>query len=541
MNKNLWITIGALIALVAVAAWVFPKKEGALVKDNSTITLKNGDIYDLRVSKVTQNINGKQVSMLAYNGSIPGPTLRVEQGSEITIKFKNDTDDVQLLHSHGVRMDNQFDGSQVVQKDVKPGETFSYRLKFPDVGIYWYHPHVGEIVGQGTGLYGAFVVVPKDKNYFPPVNEEQVLFLSDLPIKDGKIELDDTSNALMGHYGNQMLVNGSTTYTLQAKSGEVLRLYLVNSANVRPFNFAIQGAKMKLVGGDNGAYEKASYVDNVILSPSERAIIDVYFPHSGVYSLENKTPEKIYTLGTILAQDSAEISYLTEFNILQTNEETKSSVAPFQKYLNQQPDKRIKLTVDTGGNMMGMNHGSMMSSKNDNDIVNLMGMKLTKEQAVEHCKSMPNMTGCADILNGKSPQVDSALSGIEWEDTMGMMNQMMTTDNTKWKIVDEDTKKENIDINWELTKGKPVVIEIYNDPNSMHPMQHPIHFHGQRFLVASRNGVPQTNLVWKDTVLVRAGETVKIVLDPSNSGIWMAHCHISEHLASGMMFGFTVK
>jgi FtsP/CotA-like multicopper oxidase with cupredoxin domain len=152
------------------------------------------------------------------------------------------------------------------------------------------------------------------------------------------------------------------------------------------------------------------------------------------------------------------------------------------------------------------------------------------------------MAGCDAILHPTgSNQVVRKDDGIEWEDTMQMMNQMSTVDTAKWKIVDQDTGKENMDIKWELTKDKPVVIEIFNDPNSMHPMQHPIHFHGQRFLVVSRNGVQQTNLVWKDTTLVRVGETVKIVLDPSNVGEWMAHCHISEHLASGMMFGFTVK
>ncbi|MEK7649883.1 MAG: multicopper oxidase domain-containing protein, partial [Patescibacteria group bacterium] len=109
------------------------------------------------------------------------------------------------------------------------------------------------------------------------------------------------------------------------------------------------------------------------------------------------------------------------------------------------------------------------------------------------------------------------------------------------KIVDQDTGKANMDIDWSFAKGKPVKIRIFNDPRSMHPMQHPIHFHGQRFLVVARNGVGQSNLVWKDTTLVRSGETVDIILDPSNPGEWMAHCHISEHLESGMMFSFVVQ
>lgn len=135
----------------------------------------------------------------------------------------------------------------------------------------------------------------------------------------------------------------------------------------------------------------------------------------------------------------------------------------------------------------------------------------------------------------------SSPDGIEWDDSNQMMNAVTNTDSIKWKIKDQNTGKENKDINWTFQKDQPVKIRIFNDPNSMHPMQHPIHFHGQRFLVVSRNGIQQTNLAWKDTVLVKSGETVDIILDPSNVGTWMAHCHISEHLESGMMLQFTVE
>lgn len=83
--------------------------------------------------------------------------------------------------------------------------------------------------------------------------------------------------------------------------------------------------------------------------------------------------------------------------------------------------------------------------------------------------------------------------------------------------------------------GDKLKFRIINKKDSPHPMQHPIHFHGQRFLVLSDNGVPTENFVWKDTVLVPAGHTVDILLDVSNPGDWMFHCHIAEHLGNGMM------
>ncbi len=130
---------------------------------------------------------------------------------------------------------------------------------------------------------------------------------------------------------------------------------------------------------------------------------------------------------------------------------------------------------------------------------------------------------------------------IEWEDTNQIMNQMSNTDMVKWKIVDQNTGKEDMDIDWTFKRGEPVKIQIFNDPTSAHPMQHPMHFHGQRFLVLARDGVKETNLVWKDTVFIPSGETVDILLDTSNPGTWMAHCHIAEHLEAGMMFSFKVK
>jgi len=86
-----------------------------------------------------------------------------------------------------------------------------------------------------------------------------------------------------------------------------------------------------------------------------------------------------------------------------------------------------------------------------------------------------------------------------------------------------------------------IKIRIFNDPKSMHPMQHPIHLHGQRFLVLRSNQQENENLVWKDTVLIKNGETVDLLVDITNPGEWVLHCHIAEHLESGMMAGLKVN
>jgi len=156
----------------------------------------------------------------------------------------------------------------------------------------------------------------------------------------------------------------------------------------------------------------------------------------------------------------------------------------------------------------------------------------------EHMKSMGSMN-----MGGMKDDV-SVKDGIEWDTgdgMMQMMNQMSDMKNVSWKIIDNSTKQENMMIHWNFQKGDMVKIHIFNDPHSPHPMQHPIHLHGERFLVLSTDGKKNDNLVWKDTVLVPLGSSMDILVDMSNPGDWMGHCHISSHLENGMMFHFSVQ
>ena len=135
----------------------------------------------------------------------------------------------------------------------------------------------------------------------------------------------------------------------------------------------------------------------------------------------------------------------------------------------------------------------------------------------------------------------AATGGIEWEDDMVEVNKTTTPGNTRWKLIDRQSGDENHAINWQFRVGDWVKIELVNEMDSDHPMHHPFHVHGAgRFLVLDRDGVEDDNLVWKDTVLIRTAERINILLEVTNVGHWMAHCHIAEHHESGMMFSFEV-
>jgi FtsP/CotA-like multicopper oxidase with cupredoxin domain len=464
------------------------------------VNLRDSDTFDLKASPVRKRLGKAELKMLAYNGSIPGPTLRVAQGSEVSIAFTNEADVETTVHWHGLRLDNRFDGVPHehhggTQPALPTGGRFTYTLRFPDPGLYWYHPHLREDYAQELGLYGNIVVVPRDPHYWAPVNRELVLVLDDILLKGGKVapfSRAEPNRTAMGRYGDVMLVNGESTYVAEAARGEVVRLYLTNTANVRPFNVRIPGARLKLVGSDGGRVERETFLEEVLIAPSERAIVDVLFDQVGQLRLEHRGPDKSYTLGTFLViERPVERSYADEFGTLRTDPELSEARARLVPDLKRAPDKTLALVAE-----------------------------------------MPGM---------KSGGHGHAHVDIEWEDTMQLHNRMTTPRNMFWKLVDQETGAVNHAIDWSFRVGDRVKLRIVNEVHSDHPMQHPFHLHGERFLVLSRDGVANDNLGWKDTVLVRTGETVDLLIEISNPGTWMAHCHIAEHLEGGMMLSYQVR
>src|SRR3954452_6581253 len=242
----------------------FPRETEGLpaARPTEIVELADGERVELRIAPVRKRIGDAEVRMLAYNGSIPGPTLRVREGSQLIVDVQNDGDLEATVHWHGLRLDNRYDGTHETQAPMPVGGSFSYRIEFPDPGVYWYHPHIREDYGQEMGLYGNILVVPSEADYWPPAHREELLTLDDVLIEDGGIasfSRSETTYAAMGRYGNELLVQGERNLSLDAKSGEVVRFYLTNTANTRVFNVAAAGAAMKVVGGDSGRVEREQF------------------------------------------------------------------------------------------------------------------------------------------------------------------------------------------------------------------------------------------------------------------------------------------
>jgi FtsP/CotA-like multicopper oxidase with cupredoxin domain len=510
------------------------------------VELSDGDRLDLRIAPVAKRLGDTTVRMLAYNGSIPGPTLKVREGSEITVDIENQGDMDATVHWHGLRLENRFDGTHETQTPIAVGGRYSARVAFPDPGVYWYHPHLREDYGQEMGLYANVLVEPADPDYWPPVHRELALTLDDILLEDGKVapfSRTETTYAAMGRFGDVLLVNGETDLSLEAKRGEVVRLYLTNTANTRVFKVALPGARMKLVGGDSGRVEHEELVEEVILAPSERVVVDVLFDRPGDLTVEHRTPERVYPLAAVrVSEQRAEPPLEEQFGALRSNADMAAERERVAPYLDAEPDKTLAFIAemdmaDAAGPYTCPMHPDVVS-----DVPGHCpecGMKLLPAEVVAEAGGGHEHHGHEH--HGHEHHGHGTADGIEWEDDMVEVNRMTTPANMRWKIVDRETGAENAAIDWRFRVGDRVKIRVLNEMAGDHPMHHPFHVHGAgRFLILSRDGEVEPNLVWKDTVLVRTGETVDMLLDITNPGRWMAHCHIAEHHESGMMFSFEV-
>ncbi len=365
------------------------------------------------------------------------------------------------MHWHGLRVDNAYDGvPHETQAPIPVGGEFSYQLRFPDPGLYWYHPHIREDYGLDMGLYGNIVVDPTDSDYWPPVDREHVITLDDVLVEDGRIapfNVDGPTHVAMGRFGNVMLTAGATHLDLSATVGEVVRFYFTNTANTRLFNIALPGARMKLIGGDSGRNEHETFVGEVLLAPSERAIVDVVYDRAGTYHLEHHTPSHTYLLGTVTVSEAGGLDTRpsrVRFETLRTAAELTAERTRVEADRVRPPDKTLAFE-----SLMPLLYGNPATATGAWTCPMHPDVLSDTPGACPSCgmKLIPAVSSAApsdDHTHGHDHGHD-APDGLEWEDLMPEINRASDSSNMTWKLVDPDTGAENGHIDWTFRARRP--------------------------------------------------------------------------------------
>ena len=421
------------------------------------LELAPGDTLELRVGPVAKRLGDTTVRMLGYNGSIPGPTLKVQQGSEIIVHVANEGDLDTTVHWHGLRLENKYDGvPHETQEPIPVGGDFTYRIQFPDAGLYWYHPHIREDYTQELGLYGNILVAPADPGYWPPADRDFLLTLDDLLVEEGRIapfSPSETSHAAMGRFGNVFLTSGEPDLRLEARSGEVVRLWLTNTANTRVFNLAVPGARMKAVGGDSGRVEGEEHRERgagpLGAGGGRRPVRQARRAGPGA----PHTPDRTYRLATVaVAGEAVAPTAAGEFPVLRRAPELEAERQQLDRWLAAPPDKVLALVaqMDDPAAMPAGAGPVTYACPMHPEVVSdqpgrcpKCGMKLLATAAV------PKPAAAADAPTeahgghaadhghgGHHDERHGTADGIEWEDDMVEVNRATTTATMHWRFLD---------------------------------------------------------------------------------------------------------
>lgn len=228
---------------------------------------------ELEAAPARVRIGDRQASVKAFNGSLPGPTLRVRAGDTIRITMTNGLQDPTNLHVHGLHVSPVGKGDNPF-RNVAPGESADYEYTLPAdhaPGTYWYHPHRHGTVAEqvAAGLYGAIIV---EDSVPLPVTRERTLLVSDLRL-DGSGNVagpEGMMQQMMGREGDIVLANGQVRPQIVAAPGERERWRIINACPSRYLRLSLPGQGVELHSRDLGRLPSPEDITETVLAPGNR-------------------------------------------------------------------------------------------------------------------------------------------------------------------------------------------------------------------------------------------------------------------------------
>jgi FtsP/CotA-like multicopper oxidase with cupredoxin domain len=417
-----------------------------------------------------------------FNERVPGPAIRVRKGETLRIVVDNALSVDTAVHWHGLRVPNDMDGvPYVTQPPIKPGQKFSYAFTAFDSGTYWYHPHQNSHEQVARGLYGP-LIVEEEKPII--VDRDETWVISDAKLGADGQPVEDFGRVMdlanEGRLGTVVLVNGqpaNAARSFPVRSGERLRLRLINAASARIFNLAFEGHAVQVIAHDGQAVEPYS-TEVLVIGPGMRidVVIDCMQKPGASLAVVDRHRRSLGALGNLVYGPEKPLR-------------NKPLKAPIKLAPNRitEPD---------------------VAKATDHYIVFQGGMR-----------GAP-VIGTVD---GKPAKIHEIMEkyGLAW--TMNFTAQH------EHALMHEPLVY--------LRKGEHVVLHLVNETDFWHPM----HLHGHFFRVLAINGKRTARADWRDTVMMGPRENVDVAFVADNIGEWMFHCHVLDHAAGGMMGTFAVE
>ena len=266
ISRRTFVLAGAALSLTP-ALKVFPAsaagiRQYRLVAAPARVSLVGGD--------------NPETDVWAFDGTVPGPEIRARQGERLRVVVENRLKEETTVHWHGIRVPNAMDGvPHLTQKPIAPGDSFTYEFDLPDAGTYWYHPHQRSFEQVGRGLYGPLIVeertpISVDREFYWVLDDWRLLPNGQISDDFGSM-MDASHN---GRVGNTATVNGRIREAFEVRSGERIRLRLINAANARIFALDFNGHAPQVIALDGQPIAPHSPTDGrIVLGPAMRADI----------------------------------------------------------------------------------------------------------------------------------------------------------------------------------------------------------------------------------------------------------------------------
>lgn len=259
-------------------------------------TIQGGvKVFELTAQRVMWNIlDDVQTVAYTFNGAIPGPQIRVTQGDRVRVIVKNELPEPTTVHWHGINVPNSMDGvPHITQAPIEPGETFIYQFIADPVGTFMYHPHINDDVQIGLGMYGSFIIDPREPEENPPDIDES-LMISEWRIENG---VTYASMPFVGAEPTYFTINGKaypSTEVIEAKVGQRVRIRLYGIGQfVHPMHLHGFAFRVTAIDGMPVPEGQQQFMDTVTLSPGQRYDIEFIPDRPGQWMLHCHIPHHL--------------------------------------------------------------------------------------------------------------------------------------------------------------------------------------------------------------------------------------------------------